>query len=394
MNLLSDVLTYIRRLLKAYTNGEISDNLLIDYVNRFYINDVDADIQLFDLKKKYEFQTIAGVDKYNMPLYDVQSVSANQDVNFYPVYQGFEGNVYVNGYQIPLYLDRSLFRRIFPDYDQELQSLATGDGATTNFDLTFPVLGNNSTPVNPPVNAILRGHVDISGIIATAQNVDPPLGTTLNLNIPTTSIDSQVWITSTDAQNKNLVVADSGQMLTSNTNYGLLMDVGNAPYGNTVLAGGYSTTLNTVDYLNGTANVTFSAAPADGATINAKVKYFQTGRPRGVLFYNNTLTLRQPPDRPYTIELEGYMSPSAFLATTNAIPFGYMSEYIARGAARKIMSDTGDMEQMQFYEPLYQEQKRLVHRRSLRQKTATRNQTIYSMGNGYNNSYPYYGGFQ
>ena len=28
-----------------------------------------------------------------------------------------------------------------------------------------------------------------------------------------------------------------------------------------------------------------------------------------------------------------------------------MCEYIARGAARKILSDTGDIEQFQFYEP-------------------------------------------
>jgi len=85
------------------------------------------------------------------------------------------------------------------------------------------------------------------------------------------------------------------------------------------------------------------------------------------------------------------LSPAAFLNTTQAIPFGYMAEYIARGAARKILSDTGDMEQFQFYEPLFIEQERLVWKRSQRQFTSTRTESIYSQGfgqgAGFNNNY-------
>jgi hypothetical protein len=100
------------------------------------------------------------------------------------------------------------------------------------------------------------------------------------------------------------------------------------------------------------------------------------------LYYNNTLTLRSIPDVQYLVELDAYLSPAAFLNTASAIPFGYMAEYIARGAARKILSDTGDVEQFQFYEPLFIEQERLVWKRSQRQWTATRTQTIYSQGQG------------
>ena len=78
------------------------------------------------------------------------------------------------------------------------------------------------------------------------------------------------------------------------------------------------------------------------------------------------------------------------MSTENAIQFAYMSEYIARGAARKILSDTGDIEQFQFYEPLFEEQELLVWKRSQRQWTSTRTQTIYSQGinqgqSGFNN---------
>ena len=80
------------------------------------------------------------------------------------------------------------------------------------------------------------------------------------------------------------------------------------------------------------------------------------------------------------MELDAYLSPAAFLATDQALTFGYMAEYIARGAARKILADTGDVDQFMFYEPLFREQEILVWKRSQRQWTATRTETIYSQG--------------
>ena len=383
MNLLSDVITYIRRIIKSPSNNTITDELLIDYINRFWIMDVDARIQLFDLKTKYQFQTTPTVDKYNMPLYDLQietpSPMIPQTIGKYPVYQGFLGPAYINGVQVPFYTQKDSFYKSWPNIVQNLQNITIGDGVTTNFDLSFPIL-SNSTPANPPINGILRGHVDLAGIIATGNNIDPPLTTTFLTTIPTTSVDAAVFITSQSSTGENIVVTDSGQFLSNDINYGLLMSPGKAPYGNTGLSGGYSTTLNTVNYLTGQVNVTFPVAPADGANISAQVYYFQSGLPRGILFYNNTLVLRSPPSQQFLVELDAYLSPAAFLNTTDALQYGYMAEYIARGAARKILSDTGDIEQFQFYEPLFKEQELLVWKRSQRQWTSTRTQTIYSQG--------------
>jgi hypothetical protein len=136
-------------------------------------------------------------------------------------------------------------------------------------------------------------------------------------------------------------------------------------------------------------NVTFPKAIPAGMPINAQCVYYQQGIPRAILFYNNALTLRAPPNTQYLVELNAYLTPAAFFNTAGAIPFGYMSEYVARGAARKILSDTGDWDQFQAYEPLFREQESLVHIRSQRQWTATRSQTIYSQqsyGNTYNQS--------
>jgi len=380
LNLLNDIIIYVRRIIKSPSNAVISDNLIIDFINRFWINDVDARIQLFDLKQKYQFQTTPGVDRYNMPLYNVQTQPGSQSIGMFPVYQGFEGPAYVNGVQVTLHTQKNTFFNFWPNIVQQLQVVGTGNGGSS-YTLQLPILGTQ--PQNPPFNGILRGHVDITGIISTGNNVDPPIVSTLNTSIPTTSVDASVFINSIDSTGAPVVVSDSGQFLSGNVNYGLLMTPGKAPTGNTALSGGYTTTSNTINYFTGACTINFPVVIPSGNNINAQVFYFQSGLPRAILFNNNTLTLRSPPDQQYLVELDAYLSPAAFLNTLNAIPFGYMAEYISRGAARKILADTGDTEQFMFYEPLFREQEMLVWKRSQRQWTATRTPTIYSQGSGF-----------
>lgn len=465
MNLLQDIITYIRRIIKTPSNAVITDNLLIDYINRFWLMDVDARIQLFDLKTKYQFQTVPGIDQYNMPLYTIQSETpgnpSSPDIAVFPIYQGFLGPVYINGIQIPFQTQKTTFFNIWPNIVQQMFSIGVGDGTTTNFTFTLPVTPNNTSPISTPYQYFLRGHVDITGVIANANSTsilqDPIFATTIDTNIPTTSIFPAVYFTSLDANGNSLVVSDSGQFLNlegvNKANYGLLMNPGSAPYGNTAPANGYATSFaitgasqanpcvltctstfqvgqlvtiegvngmtqlnnntytviaitpttvtinvdstafspytsggfasslaNFFNYLTGVGNVTFTAPPAAGTAISAQAFLFQCGLPRGMLFYNNTITLRSPPDQQYLVEIDAYLSPAAFFNQTQAIPFGYMAEYIARGAARKLLSDTGDWEQFDRYEPLFIEQEQLVWKRSQRQFTSTRTQTIYSQG--------------
>lgn len=407
MNLLDDVITYVRRIIKSPSDALITDNLIVDYINRFWINDVDARIQLFDLKTTYQFQTVPGVDRYNMPLYNTQtSVNGNPQasISFYPVYQGFMAPCYVNGVPITFQTQKNSYFNIWPNVLQTPIQVGIGDGSAGPYTFNIPFLGNPPSPLNPPINGILRGHIDISGIISTGQNIDPPLVSALDItnlvpfiqNMPTTSVSPAVYFTSIASDGSSVVISDSGQFLEANQNYGLLMQPGKAPYGNLPLTNGpvpnYSTTQNTINYITGVAtNVYFPTAIPAGAVINAQCYFFETGLPRSVSFYNNVLTFRNCPEKQYLVELDAYLSPAAYLSTEDAIKFAYMSEYLARGAARKILSDTGDMEQFNFYEPLFKEQESLVWKRSQRQFTSTRTETIYSQGmnqggNGYYNN--------
>lgn len=397
MNLLQDIITYVRRIIKSPSNALITDDLIIDYINRFWIMDVDARLQLFDLKTQYQFQTIPGVDKYNMPLYDVQTEPGNQAVGMYPVYQGFTPPVYINGIQVPFQTQKNQFYNIWPNIVQNLGVVGQGNGTQGPYTLQIPILPGSNVPQNPPFDGILRGHIDIAGIIATGNNQDPPLTDNTGVqneviqNVPVTSVESQFYLTSIDVTGANVVVADSGWFLDTNVNCGLLMQPGAAPNGNLPLSGMYNATSNIINYFTGKAYVTFPVDIPQGTNINAQCFFYQSGLPRGFLYYNNTITLRSPPDIQYLVQVDAFLSPAAFLNTNKAIPFGYMAEYIARGAARKILSDTGDIEQFQFYEPLFKEQELLVWKRSQRIWTSTRTESIYSQGfgqgAGFNNNY-------
>lgn len=341
--------------------------------------DVDARIQLFDLKTTYQFQTTPGIIDYNMPLYDVQTEPGSQSIASFPVYQGFEMPTKVNSIQVPFYTQRNQFWNIWSNALQPLSFLGQGDGTAGPY--TF----------NLSYFPVIPGHIDMAGIISTGTNQDPPFSTSFNANVPVTSVFPRIYFTATDNNGQNVVVSDSGQFLSGNTSsdlYGLLIEPGKAPFGNSALSGGYNISTNTINYNTGVANFTFPTAIPSGNNIQAQCYFYQQGMPRGILYYNNCITVLPPPNIPYLVELTAYLSPAAFLNTGSAIPFAYMAEYIARGAARKILSDTGDAEQLMFYEPLFREQETLVWKRSQRQFTSTRTETIFSSTNGigsYNN---------
>lgn len=378
MDLLSDVINYVRRIVKTASNDSLSDNLIIDYINRFWIMDVDPRVQLFDLKTKYQFQTIPQICDYNMPLYANQTQPGAQVIAPYPVYQGITGTAYVNGIQVPTYVQQEAFWKIWPNYIQSLNPVAVASG-TGPYTFTLPFF-----PAIP-------GHVDMTGIISTGSTLDPVFSNSIPTSggsnlIPASSIYPGVYITYQNVNGGVTTITDSGIFLQSSTNgdlYGLLINyqssgVNNSyPLGYSSL-GGYSTSSNTVNYITGVVNVTLPTTPLAGSNIQAQCYFFQSGIPRAILFYNNVIKVRPPPNIPYLIELGAYLTPAAFLRTTQAIQFAYMSEYIARGAARKMLSDTGDWEQFVTYEPLFKEQEILVWKRSQRIFTSQRTGTIFS----------------
>lgn len=331
MNLLSDIITWIRRIVKTPSNQVLSDATIIDYINRFYTLDSPAELQLFELKTVYNLITSEYIDQYNLPY----------DSNGNLLYQNLISPVYCDGANIAMLTNMQTFLNAYPTF-----LINEVDAYGDNRDVAIPYTW---TATNNP---ILRAHRDVLGDIAAANNQ----------SVPASSITPGVWITAFDSNNYQMTVYDNGTFSATNGNVGNLVGDGSG----------------TINYITGEVSVRFVRTVPTQNPIQFKYTAFEEGTPRICMFYNNVITLRPVPDTAYLVQFNAYITPSSFLSSSQALAFGYMAEWIARGAARKILSDLGDIDQFGFYEPLYKEQLNLVLRRTERQRSVERTSTIYT----------------
>lgn len=320
----SDIIIWVRRLIKANSDQSVSDTLIGDYINRFYIYDMPERIQLFELKRQYTFETIAHIFEYQMP---------------YQNYQMIEDPAYCDGIQLGRFQSNQQFYNVFPELVLNIQPLL-GNGTVGPFTIQIARV------------PILRGHTDDLG------NLLP-----------------YVYINAFDTTGTQMYVVDdgNGNLIQTDSTFQLAPDGINLPV-----------PVGTVNYLTGLAKWSFLDLTLDGSPINCMSSPYSAGTPRICLFFNNIIKLYPVPSRPHKIQFDAYITPAQFLNTADAVPFAYMSEYLARGAARKILSDSGDYDQFSFYETLFQEQECLVLRRSSRQFSTQRTSTIFNQMTGQN----------
>lgn len=331
--LLSDIITYVRRIIKQPNQQDISDATIQEYVNRFYIFDVPARIQLFDLKTQFSLELQANVDQYNAPITILPGGAV------VPVYNLFETPAFIDGYKIVWQQSTESFTRLFPNFMQnQFQQNGTGVAGPYNFSIA-----------NVP---LVQGHRD--------QNLQP----STNLGL----LNSNVYINAVDNAGNSLVAQDDP----INSTTGNLIDS---------VTGAI---LGQINYITGAVtNLTFTGVIPTTSAINSQAIPYTAGRPQAVLFFDNEFRFRPIPDKPYVFICDAYYTPSAYLATTNAVVYRWMAEYLARGAARKILQDYGDADQIAFYEPYFREQENFVLRRTTRQNQVTRTSTIYTGQVGY-----------
>jgi hypothetical protein len=325
--ILADIITYVRRLIKENSDQSISDQLIGDYINRFYIYDMPERVQLFELKRQYTFETIANIFQYQLP---------------YENYQLIEQPVYCDGVQIGIFQSNQQFYNVFPELVLNEQPIM-GDGTPGPFDFLFDRL------------PIINGQTDDLG------NLLP-----------------YVFVNAFDEGGNQMYVVDNGFGVLNQTDATFQFGPdGSSP---PIFAGN-------VNYITGVADVTFNSNTLAGSPITTLTSPYSPGTPRICLFFNNLIKLYPIPDRPYKIQFDAFITPAQFLNTGSSVTFAYMAEYLSRGAARKILSDNGDYDQFAFYEPLFKEQENLVLRRTSRQLTTQRTPTIFNQVNGQN---PYF----
>jgi hypothetical protein len=348
--LLTDIILYVRRILKQPNPEDISDVTIGDYLNRFYIYDVPARIQLFDMKTQFSLELEPFIDQYNAPVTYLPGGAV------IPTYSTYLTPAYVDGYQIVMQQSHDQWMKLFPNRFLN-QYQQNGTNVTGPYSFTMS---------NVPV---VRGNRD--------QNVQPIGNTTVPFGAPYGLLTSSVYVTAIDVDGRLNVVQDDPSDYSAYTGITNPFGVGNLIGFDPANPNNAPVLLGTVNYLTGAISTYFTNTIPDTSAINYQCIPYAPGRPQAVLFFDNTFSFRPICDKPYLFQIDAYYNPAAFLTTTNSVPYRYMTEYLARGTARKILQDYGDVEQLQLYEPMFREQEAFVLRKTYRQISNTRVATIF-----------------
>lgn len=153
----------------------------------------------------------------------------------------------------------------------------------------------------------------------------------------------------------------------------------------------------TINYNTGLVSIVFTTPPAIGSTVTASYEFTnnQSGqflnnfsfelwwfqnpaefylhwpdrllytpqRPTAVLYYNNELTFRGPPNREYHIKIQAYHEELEFTAD-GSLNSDYLFRYLAYGASLDIFSDFGEMDKWREIFPVFQRYRALVYSRT------------------------------
>jgi len=99
-------------------------------------------------------------------------------------------------------------------------------------------------------------------------------------------------------------------------------------------------------------------------------------------YYDSTILLRPVPDQVYRVQMEVYARPTYLLETNQSPQLEEWWQYIAYGAAKKVLEDRMDMDTVQLIMPEFKKQENLILRRTIVEMTSQRASTIYTQDNG------------
>lgn len=106
-------------------------------------------------------------------------------------------------------------------------------------------------------------------------------------------------------------------------------------------------------------------SPTEFYGIWPETQTYQPQRPTYVLYYNNQLTFRGPPDKDYLIKIAAYQV--EIQINNGILDQDYLYRYICYGAALDIFSDFGEMDRWNEIFPAYQRYRALVYSRTYSQ---------------------------
>ena len=251
----------------------------------------------------------------NVGWYNTQTTNpSDQLYNFDQLYLTVNPPVYVSGMEIYFCQNPEQFFSLYPPILSIVQQSA-GNGSTTSFSGVL-----SGTPV-------LQGNVLFNSIT--------PFNTGIKL-------------------------VDDPSTLNPSTGYANLIGDGTG----------------TINYITGQYTLNFSDAPGSGIPINSQTFVYQAAQPQSMLYYDGVFQLRPVPDQVYPVKIEVYQRPTELLAGNSPLLQEWW-QYIAYGAAIKVLQDRMDQESVQLLLPEFKAQEHLILRRTIVQQTPNRTSTIY-----------------
>ncbi len=347
---LTQIQTKVRRLTRSPSTSQLSDDELNNYINTFVVYDFPEHLRTFNLRTPFSFYTNPGQDVYNTDIASFAGNTTNILYNFQNLYITVHPPVYIAGFQSFYSQSREQFFGIYPLVNNILFTGFNGDGTPGPF----------------------------AGVVNSQQNLFPPTPNNQVLGL----LQNQVLFDCVGTNGVGLSLVDI-PVVDPSTGYktinGNLYDPNSAAYKAALInPPTVVDAANTINYLTGVYNITFSANTVANAPINSQTVPQNLALSQAVLFYNNQFTIRPVPDQVYRVNLEVYQRPTALLNTGQTPELEEYWQYIAYGAAKKIFEDRMDMESVQMIMPEFKQQERLCLRRTIVQQTNDRTATIYT----------------
>ena len=324
---LADIISKIRRLTGSANDFQLTNAMIQDYIDSFYLFDFPAQFRSLKLKDKYVFNTIQGVDVYS-----------------------FDSEHYTT-VEMPCYVEKQLVQ-LFQNPNQFYGNWGFNNGSGVQFEDNFSA-GNNTTG---PYSGTLT-----STPLVRSVNTNPVL------NPNHIGIVQNILITANTATGTRNVYDD-----------GLGNLIGDVLNGPVPVVPGSSGTIN---YQTGIiSGLLFDQIIPSGNQIQCQYIPVALNTPQAILFFQNQFTLRPVPDIGYTVELIAYRRPSQALANANSF-YPELTEWwetIAFGAAKKIYEDRLDPDGVALMDKSLKERYSLNETRTYAQLGKQRAGTIFA----------------
>lgn len=178
--------------------------------------------------------------------------------------------------------------------------------------------------------------------------------------------ETEILISCLDVNNENMVLVDNPTSITT---------------GDLIIPGDTSVSYGTINYITGAvSNLIFPNGTLSGAPVEAQTTPYVAARPQTCLFFQNQFTLRPVPSDSFEVVYTAIVKPTEFLSTnpTAEPEIQEWWELLAVGAARIILQERLDENQLAVLERIYDEKLRNVERRTLTQLGNQRGPTIFS----------------